>query len=201
MSRELIEHITSGNMLEANDMVEAKLAEIRERKMYEMKRMFAAKMDEALGGMSKADIEARRKAGYVKAADVLPDPRDTKISMTPGEKKKKVVIKKKLNEDNPIPQSAMGYIEARRKEAEKESQSSQSAGKEKPKPKRKASASKLDYPNTPGGRNRKKLDQWVAKNPPGSGVLKATKGIGSGLVRASNSPLAKDLQDIGNRNL
>jgi hypothetical protein len=68
MSRELIESIISNNMLEANDMVEAKLAEIRERKIYEMKRMFAAKMDEALGSMSKAEIQLRRDAGYVRAS-------------------------------------------------------------------------------------------------------------------------------------
>ena len=55
-------------MLEANDMVEAKLAEIRERKLHEMKRMFAAKMDEALGGMSKAEMKAREDAGFVRAS-------------------------------------------------------------------------------------------------------------------------------------
>ena len=42
MSRQLVESILSNNMLEANDMVEAKLAEIRDCKVYEMKRMFAA---------------------------------------------------------------------------------------------------------------------------------------------------------------
>ena len=62
-------------MLEANDMVEAKLAEIRERKIYEMKRMFAAKMHEGVGGLTNAEIEARKKAGYKKASDVLGDPR------------------------------------------------------------------------------------------------------------------------------
>ena len=67
MSRQLIESILSNNMLEANDMVEAKLAEIRERKIYEMKRMFAAKMDEALGAMSKKDREAR--ADWPRASD------------------------------------------------------------------------------------------------------------------------------------
>lgn len=61
-------------MLEANDMVEAKLAEIRERKIYEMKRMFAAKMHEGVGGLTKAEVEARKKAGYKKASDVLGDP-------------------------------------------------------------------------------------------------------------------------------
>ena len=68
MSRELIESIVSHNMLEANDMVEAKLAEIRERKLYEMKRMFAAKMNEAMGGQDPKELRAK---GYRRAIDVL----------------------------------------------------------------------------------------------------------------------------------
>jgi hypothetical protein len=71
MSRHLIESITSGDLMTASDMVEAKLAEIRERKLHEMKRMFAA---EAFGGLTKDEIEMRKKAGYRKAADVLGDP-------------------------------------------------------------------------------------------------------------------------------
>jgi len=68
-------------MLEANDMVEAKLAEIRERKIYEMKRMFAAKMHEAAGGgISKAELEAKRQAGYVPAHQKLGDPRKEQLS-------------------------------------------------------------------------------------------------------------------------
>ena len=55
-------------MLEANDMVEAKLAEIRERKMYEMKRMFAAKMYEAFGGKS---VKQLRDLGFRPASEVL----------------------------------------------------------------------------------------------------------------------------------
>ena len=66
MSRELVESIISNNMLEANDMVEAKLAEIREKKIYEMKRMFAAKMDEVFGSKS---VKQLRDMGYVKASD------------------------------------------------------------------------------------------------------------------------------------
>jgi len=95
MSRQLIESIVSNNMLEANDMVEAKLAEIRERKIYEMKRMFAAKMDEAFGGLTNAEIEARKKAGYKKASEVLGDPRDKKSEkLNPGAK----ILKKKVAE-------------------------------------------------------------------------------------------------------
>ena len=84
-------------MLEANDMVEAKLAEIRERKMYEMKRMYAARMDEIFGALTKADIEARRKSGYKKASEVLGDPREKERKsprINPGAK----IIKKKVSE-------------------------------------------------------------------------------------------------------
>ena len=89
MSRELVESIISNNMLEANDMVEAKLAEIREKKIYEMKRMFAAKMYEGVGGLTKAEIEARKKAGYRKASEVLGDPRKG-TTLIPGHKFEKV---------------------------------------------------------------------------------------------------------------
>ena len=98
MSRQLVESVLSGNMLEANDMVEARLAEIREKKMYEMKRMYAA---ESVGGLTKAEIEARRKAGYKKASEVLGDPRKGTTSI-PGhtfKKVKKKVVEESLDED------------------------------------------------------------------------------------------------------
>jgi hypothetical protein len=69
MSRQLIESILSNNMLEANDMVEAKMAEIRERKMYEMKRMYQA---EVFGGMTPAQIKSDLETGRKKrASEVL----------------------------------------------------------------------------------------------------------------------------------
>lgn len=83
MSRQLIESIIAGDMIEANDMVEATLAQIRERKLYEMKRMFAAKMDEVFGGLSPEEIALRKKAGYRKAADVLGDPWDKRKKKIP----------------------------------------------------------------------------------------------------------------------
>lgn len=94
-------------MLEANDMVEAKLAEIRERKLHEMKRMFAAKMHEGVGGLTKAEVEARKKAGYKKASDVLGDPRK---EMTPiaGHRFKKV--KKKISEETLDEMRAPGEV-------------------------------------------------------------------------------------------
>jgi|694.fasta_scaffold00983_13 hypothetical protein len=73
MSRQLVESILSKNMLEANDIFEAKLKDIREKKMYEMKRMYAAKMDEAIGGLSGVggNPEELRAKGYKKAAPEL----------------------------------------------------------------------------------------------------------------------------------
>ena len=102
MSKQLIESIVSGNMLEASDMLEAKLNEIRERKMYEMKRMYQAEMF----GMSKAEIEAKKKAGYRKAADVLGDPRDIKIE--PLVKTKK--IKKKTVKEETLDELTAGDV-------------------------------------------------------------------------------------------
>ena len=81
-------------MLEANDMVEAKMAEIRERKMYEMKRMYAS---EAFGGLTKQEIEDRKKAGYKKASEILGDPREKERKsprINPGAK----ILKKKVSE-------------------------------------------------------------------------------------------------------
>jgi hypothetical protein len=102
MSREIIESIVAGDMIEANDMVEATLAQIRERKLYEMKRMFAAKMDEVFGGLSPEQIAQRKKAGYKKAADVLGDPwekRKKKFAIPLPDMKKEKKIKEALDED------------------------------------------------------------------------------------------------------
>lgn len=95
MSKELVESIISNNMLDANDMVEAKLAEIRERKLYEMKRMFAA---EAFGMLkfTKAEIEKKKAQGYRKASDVLGDPSKIKIKPISNAKKRKT--KKQVEE-------------------------------------------------------------------------------------------------------
>lgn len=72
MSKQLIESIVSGNMLEASDVVEAKLDEIRQQKMYEMKRMYAAKLDEVIGNFAPGgDPDELRAKGYKKAAPEL----------------------------------------------------------------------------------------------------------------------------------
>ncbi len=108
MSRQIIESIVAGDMIEANDMVEATLAQIRERKLYEMKRMFAAKMDEVFGGLSPEEIAQRKKAGYRKASDVLGDPAKEKMKAIPGHKFKKV--KKKVAEAVDVQPDPQGKV-------------------------------------------------------------------------------------------
>ena len=70
-----------------------------EKKLYEKKRMVSAEMNEVLGGMTRAEIEAKKKAGYRKAADVLQDPRDIKIKISSIGRKKSTKKKKELEED------------------------------------------------------------------------------------------------------
>lgn len=62
----LVENILEENYISANQIFEDRLAEIMEKKLYEKKKMMQA---EAFGGMSKEDIERRKKAGFIKAAD------------------------------------------------------------------------------------------------------------------------------------
>ena len=92
MSKQLVESILSNNMLEANDMVEAKLAEIRERKLYEMKRMFTARLDEVMGGrtiaQAKKEMRARGQTPR-RASDVYQDPRSDIYSNKKTRKQKK----------------------------------------------------------------------------------------------------------------
>lgn len=126
MSKQLIESILSGNMLEANDMVEAKMAEIREKKMYEMKRMYASSMSEALGGLSMKEIEARKKAGYVKAS--APKEKGglglSSYDLGQEEKKKRLAgrLKKKVAEETIDEMRAPGEVPGsaeRKQDAEK----------------------------------------------------------------------------------
>jgi hypothetical protein len=119
---DLLEHILTDDYVSATELFEARLNVIREKKLYEMKQDIQA---EAFGGLTKADIEARRKAGYVKASDVLPDPRDYVPENEPKKKKIAVRRKKKLSEnsiDTPIPSTAHKWIEKRRKEQEAKKQ-------------------------------------------------------------------------------
>lgn len=67
----LVEHILNENYVSAKQVLEARLNEIKEQKLFEAKKMLQA---EAFGGLTKDEIEMRKKAGYRKAADVLGDP-------------------------------------------------------------------------------------------------------------------------------
>jgi hypothetical protein len=64
--RELVESILTGNNVEAHRLFESRLNDIREKKLYEAKRMLQA---EVFGGMSKEDLQKRKDAGFMKASD------------------------------------------------------------------------------------------------------------------------------------
>ena len=187
---DLLEHIFSENYVSAGDLFESRLNEILEKKLYEMKKDIQA---EAFGGMTKADIEARRKAGYVRASEVLPDPYDYEPEMKP--KKKTVSVrrgrKKKLSEDRPIPKSAAKWSEKWRRELEAKKEklktSTPEVTPEKPKSAfdvakhpetKKEPKSKIDdyegkgnSPSMMYGRLKQKLASHKP-SAPGSGVLK-----------------------------
>lgn len=121
----LLESILNENYISANELFEEKLSEIQEKKLIEMKKYIQA---EAIGGLTKADIEARRKAGYVRASEVLPDPRDIVIGgIKPKSQKTEPKRKKKLEEDKPIPDAALRAIEARKVRKRKSSEQDQAA--------------------------------------------------------------------------
>jgi len=84
----LLESILNGDYVSANEIFEQKMVELQEQKLVEAKKQIQAEMF----GMSRAEIEAKKKAGYRKAADVLGDPRDIKIK--PLVKTKKIKKKK-----------------------------------------------------------------------------------------------------------
>ena len=248
-------------MLEANDMVEAKMAEIRERKMYEMKRMFAS---EAFGGLTKQEIEARKKAGYKKASEVLGDPREKERKsprINPGAK----ILKKKVSEAVDVEPDPEGRVRggepksgkpvkgtfkrkavavamkgvrktaslagkavnktldiahgigaanklSRLRKMRKERDAARAAEKvsnksdDSKKSKKGLKAKRSEYSDTPGGRNRRKADERLARREgPESGKSAWERSIGgkiqSGIKRVADSPFVKDLSDIGTRNL
>jgi hypothetical protein len=80
MSKEIVESILLGDYISANDLFEEKLSNIREKKMYEMKRMMQA---ETFGGRTRAQAEKEIRARGMtprRASDVYPDPRDIKLA-------------------------------------------------------------------------------------------------------------------------
>ena len=90
---DLVENILSENYVSASNIFESRLNEILEKKLVEMKKCIQA---EAFGALSKADIEARRRLGWRKASDVLPDPRDYVMKIEPKSKKPAMKKSKKL---------------------------------------------------------------------------------------------------------
>ena len=97
---DLLDHILNEDYVSANRLFESHLAVIVEKKLYEKKKMMQA---EVFGGLTLAQIAARKELGWKKAADVLVDPRERKfsgaVSFKKPEKKKKLV-KKKLKESS-----------------------------------------------------------------------------------------------------
>lgn len=92
--RNLVESILSDDLLAASEVFESHIAEIMEKKLYEKKRMMQA---EAFGGMSKHDIERRKKAGFIKASDYYDAmdklkeiKRKAESDIKPEKKKKKI---------------------------------------------------------------------------------------------------------------
>ena len=95
----LVESIMADDLLSASEIFENKLAEIMEKKLYEVKRRVAADIQEVFGALSKKDIEDRRKAGYRKASEVLVDPR-AKENLSPAARKiKQAEKKRKVSEE------------------------------------------------------------------------------------------------------
>lgn len=95
MSRDLIESIIAKDLVSANEMFESKLAEIQEKKLLEVKRMYAANLDEVLGpwqpGGHPDDLRAK---GFKKAAPELERRDAEKEVEAPPEPKKKKEKKK-----------------------------------------------------------------------------------------------------------
>lgn len=88
---QLLEHILNENYVEASNIFEDRLNTILERKLVEKKKM----MQSESSINPYRDVESRKKAGYVRASDVLPDPRERK-STTITKKRKAVPEPKKM---------------------------------------------------------------------------------------------------------
>ena len=231
------------------------------RKMYEMKRMYAS---EAFGGLTKQEIEDRKKAGYKKASEILGDPREKERKsprINPGAK----ILKKKVSEAVDVEPDPEGRVRggepksgkpvkgtfkrkavavamkgvrktaslagkavnktldiahgigaanklSRLRKMRKERDAARAAEKvsnksdDSKKSKKGLKAKRSEYSDTPGGRNRRKADERLARREgPESGKSAWERSIGgkiqSGIKRVADSPFVKDLSDIGTRNL
>ena len=176
-------------MLEANDMVEAKLAEIREKKLYEMKRMFQA---EAFGGQNPKDV--KQKPGYRgRASDIL--------GLSPYDKAREERKKREQQAEKPRDMK----IDVRPKAERVKPSAKGPIGKRFDKEKKrwsdrldKFSARHLSRHDVEGGSSTWKRS---AGGKVTSAVSLAAKG-GSKVVKgALNTDLARELRGIGTSNL
>lgn len=94
MSRQLVESIIDKDFVLAESHFNDRLSSIMEKKLYERKRQAAADMNEVFGGLSLAQIQARKELGWPRASEVYGDPRDKTISSTTAKKKTKTTTKK-----------------------------------------------------------------------------------------------------------
>jgi hypothetical protein len=93
----LLESILNEDYVSANELFEERMVKLQEQKLYEEKRMIASEMNEAVGALTAKEIADRRARGFVKASEVLRDPRDIKITLNKNVKKTK---KKKVSEES-----------------------------------------------------------------------------------------------------
>lgn len=77
--RELVESILTGNNVEAHRLFESRLNDIREKKLYEAKRMVSTKLYESYSRLQQ-DREDLKSGKKIRATDVYDDPRDIKLS-------------------------------------------------------------------------------------------------------------------------
>lgn len=189
MSRQLVESILSGNMLEANDMVEAKMAEIRERKMYEMKRMYAAESSFS-GGQNPEDV--KKKPGYRgRASEVL--------GQSPYYTRKERQAKPKSS----------GKAKETASEPDKFGDTKPTPLKKDPRLRTMDRLKKnLDRYETLKAKGSKTADARmlkIAKGYAGKTAKQAVKNVAKGTAaavgRAIDSPVVQDLKSIGFRNL
>lgn len=115
--RELVENIITDNLVTSSRLFESRISEIMEKKLYEKKKQMQA---EAFGGLSLAQIQARKELGWKKASDVLHDPRSDDTTNRSQPKRKRTVAKRKIKED------------VSRAEVEKEKEKLRAAGKSQP---------------------------------------------------------------------
>lgn len=93
MSIDLINSVIDGDYVSANRLFEERLSDIQEKKLYEVKRMFAAELNEVLGGKTRAQAEKDIRARGMtprRASDVYPDPRNIQIGKSKSKPKSTV---------------------------------------------------------------------------------------------------------------